>query len=273
MKKFMIRCDIEGVSGVVSYDQADPGKPEYSIGKKYFMSDLLAVVNGLIDGGADEIHIYDEHCEGRNIELEKLPQTDKVVVYAGKPPYTAVDIGGLDGSFTGLILVGFHSKRGSKDCLLQHSYEPDIKNIVIDGKSVGEIGMESMLASDMGVPLVMITADSEGIYESKEFGGENCRYVCVKQSLSEFGGICYPLSYTAKLIYDNAKIVAGADYKKRKVNRAPRRNLEVEFFDTPFAKEYLKQYGKPEWKNLPLAESWAIYQARKVMLGEQLKEK
>ena len=53
MKKFMIRCDVEGVSGVVSYDQAEPGKPEYETGRKWFMSDLTALVKGLVDGGAD----------------------------------------------------------------------------------------------------------------------------------------------------------------------------------------------------------------------------
>ena len=30
----MIRCDMEGVSGVVSYEQAEPGKAEYFFGKK-----------------------------------------------------------------------------------------------------------------------------------------------------------------------------------------------------------------------------------------------
>jgi D-aminopeptidase len=30
--KFVIRCNIEGVSGVVSYEQAEPGKSEYDFG-------------------------------------------------------------------------------------------------------------------------------------------------------------------------------------------------------------------------------------------------
>ena len=29
MKKFMIRCDMEGASGIVSYLQAEPQKSEY----------------------------------------------------------------------------------------------------------------------------------------------------------------------------------------------------------------------------------------------------
>lgn len=40
--KYMIRCDVEGVSAVVSYDQAEPGKPEYAFGQRMFMADLTA---------------------------------------------------------------------------------------------------------------------------------------------------------------------------------------------------------------------------------------
>ena len=43
----MIRCDIEGVSGVVSYEQAEPGKSEFEFGKRMFMSDLMAVIEPL----------------------------------------------------------------------------------------------------------------------------------------------------------------------------------------------------------------------------------
>ncbi len=57
--KYMIRSDVEGVTGVVSYDQVEPGKPQYEYGVKMFMNDLLALIQGLNDGGAEEIVIYD----------------------------------------------------------------------------------------------------------------------------------------------------------------------------------------------------------------------
>jgi D-amino peptidase len=62
----------------------------------------------------------------------------------------------LDASFTGLILLGFHSKRNTGE-LLHHSYEPDIKDLILNGISVGEIGIETAIAGDWNVPLVMIT--------------------------------------------------------------------------------------------------------------------
>lgn len=205
MKKYMIRCDIEGVSGVVSYEQAEPGKSEFEFGKRMFMSDLMAVIDGLNAGGADEIWIYDEHYYGRNIDTDNLP--DNVYCINGKPQYQKDWAGGLDETFTGLILLGFHSKRGTENALLNHTYEPDIVNININGVSVGETGMEAAIAGVYNVPLVMITADSEGIREAKELVPGTVG-VSVKDSLSEFGALCYPLNVTKKMIYDAAKAVA-----------------------------------------------------------------
>ena len=74
LKKIMIRCDIEGVTGIVSYDQTEPGNVEYPFGQKMFMADLIALLEGLNEGGADEIYIYDEHYYGRNIDVGQLPE-------------------------------------------------------------------------------------------------------------------------------------------------------------------------------------------------------
>jgi D-amino peptidase len=200
MSKYMIRCDIEGVTGVVSYEQAEPGRPEYEFGKAMFMSDLSAMINGLNDGGADSIVVYDEHYFGRNIDLSEIPEN--VTVICGKPPYTAEWAGGLDESFTGLLLLGFHSKRGTGE-LLHHSYEPDIKDLLLNGVSVGEIGMEAAIAGDFGVPLQMITADSAGVAEAKELVPGTVG-VSVKESMSADGGACLPAKLTARRIRDAA---------------------------------------------------------------------
>jgi len=238
-KKFMIRCDIEGVSGVVSYDQAEPGKPEYNFGKKMFMADLMAAVNGLNDGGADEIHIYDEHFYGRNIDLEKLP--DNVVAYCGKPPYRADWAGGLDESFAGMILLGFHSMKGTGE-LLHHTYEPDIKSIKINGRNVGEIGVETIIAGDYDVPLLMITADSAGVLEAKKLV-PSVEGVIVKESVSEFGGICYPISVTTNKIYKTAKKIASSPQQETALSEKSGIFLEIELFDGAYKTNFKDKFN------------------------------
>ncbi len=44
-RKYMVRCDIEGVSGVVNYTQAEPGAAEYAFGQRMFHSDLRALLD------------------------------------------------------------------------------------------------------------------------------------------------------------------------------------------------------------------------------------
>ena len=60
-RHYMIRSDMEGVGGVVSYEQARPGATEYPQAQAWFMAGLVAVVGGLKQGGADLVTIYDEH--------------------------------------------------------------------------------------------------------------------------------------------------------------------------------------------------------------------
>jgi len=204
-KKYMIRCDIEGVSGVVSYEQAEPGKSEYEFGQRMFTADLLALIEGLRAGGADEIVIYDEHYYGRNIDISTLPEYATAI--CGKPPYRPDWAGGLDESFSGLALLGFHSKADTPGGLLPHSYELDIADLRINGVSVGEIGMEAAIAGDYGVPTVMVVGDSAGVEEAQALIPE-VTGVVVKESVSEAGGICYPLSVTGSLIREAAETVA-----------------------------------------------------------------
>jgi len=204
-KKFMIRCDMEGASGIVSYDQVVPGEKEYDYGQRLFMSDLDALISGLIAGGADEIHIYDEHYYGRNVLLDGLP--DNVFVYCGKPPYLRNWAGGLDESFEGLILLGLHAKSGTPRATLQHTYEHDIRDIVLNGRSVGEIGVETAIAGDYGVPLLMITADSAGVEEARCLVPD-VTGVAVKESLCEWGARCLPAGVTSRLIGDKARAIA-----------------------------------------------------------------
>lgn len=269
MKKYMIRCDIEGVSGVVSYEQADPSRPEFAFGKRMFMNDLLAMVEGLNAGGADEIVIYDEHFHGRNIDLDMLP--GNVSAICGKPPYRADWAGGLDSSFAGLILLGFHSKRGTGE-LLHHSYEPDIADIRINGVSVGEIGVEAAIAGDWGVPLVLITADSAGVAEAQNLIPKVVG-VSVKQSLTADGGICLAVEKSTRLIREAAQKIVSAP-PGAKPWQVAKPVMEITFAPGRYADVFGRLHGSAQ--NVILREStvtgcWARYWQMKLSTFEAMK--
>lgn len=205
MKKFMIRTDVEGASGVVNNLQANPREIEHEAGISGMISDILAIIDGLKDAGECEIYLYDEHYWGRNIDMSKLPEG--VAVYCGKPAYTSTWAGGLDESFDGMVLMGLHAKAGTEGALLNHSYEGEITDMTINGVSVGEIGVEAAIAGELGVPTILVTADSEGVRETKELNPE-IRCVSVKESICTDGALCYPFSVTSKWIREAAKEAA-----------------------------------------------------------------
>jgi len=202
VKKYMVRCDIEGVTGVVSYDQAEPGNSEYAFGQAMSMEDLLALLEGLRAGGAEQVVIYDEHYYGRNIDMGRLP--DFACAICGKPPYRKTWSGGVDATFEGMILLGFHAMAGTADALLPHTYELDIGKLTLNGKTVGEIGMEAAVAADHEVPVLMVTGDSAGVSEARTLL-PGVIGVSTKEALSESGALCYPPSVTRRTIREAAE--------------------------------------------------------------------
>lgn len=201
----MVRCDMEGVSGVVNYDQVTPGQPDYAFGQRMFMHDLLALLDGLHAGGVEAIVLYDEHKTGCNIDLEGLP--DYVTSICGKPPYRADWAGGLDASFDGMILLGLHAKAGTQGALMPHTYEHVIADLRLNAVSMGEIGLEAVIAADCGVPTLLVVADSAGAAESERLL-PGVPTVAVKESLSEAGAACLPLAITAQRIHNAALAIA-----------------------------------------------------------------
>ncbi|THF73594.1 M55 family metallopeptidase [Cohnella fermenti] len=195
--KWMVRVDMEGVTGVVRMNQVIPGASEYSFGQRMMMHDLHALLGGLLQRPEDEVVLYDIHFFGTNIDLEALGPN--VTAICGKPHYTPDNGSFVDESFDGLILLGLHAKAGMPDALLAHSYEHDITHMDVNGLEVGEIGLEALMAGESGVPLVMVTADSEGAAEAERLV-PNVVTAVTKLSLSGEGAACYPPSRTAELL-------------------------------------------------------------------------
>lgn len=197
--KIMIRSDIEGVTGVTTYKQAEGSE----FGRQMLMNDLLACINGILSTGEHEIVIYDEHTDGRNVDITQLPEGVSVIM--GKPSYRS-DWGGIDCSYDAMMMVGFHARSGVQGALLPHSYSRKNLNIRINGTVVGEIGMEAAVAGDFGVPLWLVTGDSAGMAEAEEMI-KGVKTVNVKEAMGEFEALCYSPKFTASSILNAAKEV------------------------------------------------------------------
>jgi D-amino peptidase len=187
MKKFAIRSDMEGLSGVVTWDEVIPGRPPYEKSLVGLQQEINALAGGLLEAGADAVEIYDEHYYGLNIDPGHL--SAGVSVVRGKPPYRPDWPGGLDASFSGMVLQGYHAMAGVADAILPHTYEPEIEAIWINGTLVGETGVETAIAGEAGVPLVLFLGDAHGAAEARALVPE-VECVVVKEGMGEQKGRC-----------------------------------------------------------------------------------
>ena len=190
--KFLIMTDIEGVTGVTTYQQAENSQ----FGRDMLMNDLLAVIDGIRADGPHDIVVYDMHTDGRNIDISQLPEDVSVVM--GKPINGKL-WRGVGKGFDGLFMVGLHAMSKEPGAMLAHSYLREYDAIYINEDLVGEIGVECLLAGEQGTPLVFVSGDDKGCKEAEQFA-PGVITVAVKHSLDEAQALCLPPTKTSKLL-------------------------------------------------------------------------
>ncbi len=204
------------------------------------MNDLNAVIAGLKRTEDPEIWVYDMHWDGRNIVLEEIDPDVRVI--SGKPIYTADSAGGLDETFAGLILLGYHAMASCLDEVLAHTDAPSHKHIYLNGVEVGEIGIEAGIAGDFGVPVVLVVGDSGGTAEAAKLL-DGVVTATVKESLGPTAAICYPPQKTAVLVADAAEQAAQeASQIEPYIVSAPVK-MEIVFADDGFTERVRANIG------------------------------
>jgi D-aminopeptidase len=149
--KIMIMTDMEGVAGVLNFDEwVVPGGRYYEKGKRFLTEEVNAAVEGFASAGAEEIVVVDGHGYG-GIDPEILDE--KALLMRGAEEQTWP--WGLDGSFSGLAFVGQHAKAGTPYSHITHTQSFRYLDLQINGISIGEYGQLALCAMELGVPTIL----------------------------------------------------------------------------------------------------------------------
>ncbi len=165
-KKVFVTTDMEGVGGVFSRElQCIPFEsPRFEEARKLLTGEVNAAVDGLIEGGATEVVVWDGHDGSRT--LSTLDIHPRARLLAGLPISSTIE---LDSTYNAVIFIGQHAMAGAEKGVLSHSYSSDgIEGISINGKAVGEIGARTMLAGTFGIPVVMLSGDTAACQEIRQ---------------------------------------------------------------------------------------------------------
>ena len=207
--RIYIDTDLEGISGVFKFAQTREKDTPLNIQAcEYFMGDLAAVIRGLRDGGADEIIVLDGH--GTQAVVPHL-MVDGAKYITGLPRPGAGNLTGLDSSFAGMVMLGFHAMKGTPDGVLNHTQSSKSENRYwYNGVESGELAQGAAIAGYYGVPVIMATGDEATCREAKRFFGPNVTTVAVKRGISREAAELYPFGETRKALYEGARKAVAA---------------------------------------------------------------
>jgi D-amino peptidase len=183
MSKVFISSDIEGCAGIVDWEQVIGTGREVEMGRRLLLGEVNAAIEGAIAGGADEIVVNDSHWTMQNLDPSELSGNASYISGRYKPLYM---MQGLDGSFDAAFFVAYHGAIGGEPAVLSHTYNPRaIADARLNGTSVGESGINALVALHHEVPIALITGDRQTAEQARLFA-PGAEYVVVKESISRF---------------------------------------------------------------------------------------
>jgi D-amino peptidase len=199
--KILIAADMEGVTGVVHWDQVDSQHPEYQRFRKLMTGDVNAAIRGAFAGGADEVVVADGHGSGRNILIEELDARARL--NSGSPsPLSMVQ--GAQGGVSAAMFVGYHACVGSQNGILDHTWSGStVASVRVNGKLMGETAWNASVCGHFGAPVIMVSGDQTVCAEARALLGE-IETAEVKQATGRMAAECLPPAVSQRLIEEAA---------------------------------------------------------------------
>jgi D-amino peptidase len=233
--KVLISADMEGTCGVSSWVQVMP--PEYGDGpsstveyeraRARLTREVNAAIEGALAGGADEVIVNESHDGMRNLLPEELHPSCRFITGNDKP---LVMVQGVDLDGVGaLFFTGYHAKAGTPAAPLAHTWTGWVNDVRLDGRSVGEFGINAAVAGHFGVPVLLVTGDDKAVAQTQELLGDQVVGVAVKEGYSTFAALHLHPARAQELIRAGAEEATRRAQAARPWTLPPNCRVEVEF--------------------------------------------
>jgi D-amino peptidase len=243
--RVMVITDMEGISGVVRWEQVSAGAPMYEEGRHLYTEDVNAAIRGAYDGGATEVCVMDWHGAGGGYSFNSLIPEDldercTYVVQERVPGYTGM----LERHPDAALLVGMHARAGTADGIMNHTvFGSSWQNLWFNGTLVGETGVNAALCGHFGCPVVMVTGDTVTCRQAVELLGPDVATVAVKEGLGAGSGVMVPPVRARRMIQAAAAEALGRRTRVQPYDPGRPCQVEVEFQNTRAFDEFRGRPG------------------------------
>jgi len=220
--KILIAVDMEGITGVTTWDHVTPGHAEYARFRKLMTQDVNAAIRGACEAGADEVIVADGHWNGSNILIEELDPRARLNTGSASP-FSMMQ--GIDENVDGVMFIGYHARNGTPNAILDHTWSSrTVANVWLNDILTGEFGLNGAVAGHFGVPVIMASGDQTACGQIVEQLGD-IEIAVVKQATGRFAAESLTPQVSQELIFMTAA---------RAVNRLSEGDVPDPFvLDTP----------------------------------------
>jgi D-amino peptidase len=205
--RVLIMSDMEGVSGIVVWEQVNGGDPMYEEGRRLYTEEVNAAIRGAKAAGATEIVVMDCHGAGgaytfNSFLPDRLERWAEYVQGHAWLRYTEPLERGCDAA----LMVGFHAMAGTPDGVLSHTISTEaLHNAFINDTLVGEAGLCAAVCGIWDVPVLLVTGDTATCREARELLGEGIVEAPVKVGLGRYAARSLAPADACDLIEAKAK--------------------------------------------------------------------
>ena len=188
--KVFISVDMEGVCGVVHWEDVSRSGKDYGLFRRLMTEETNAAIEGALAAGATEILVRDSHGSARNILPDLLhPKADLLRDWANSP---LVMMEGIDETFDAVIFIGYHARANTPDATLDHTMSSSaVYEVTLNGKKMPEAGINAFIAGNFGVPVALVAGDKAICQQVTELFGE-VETVAVKEGIGNAAKMLHP---------------------------------------------------------------------------------
>src|SRR5439155_889012 len=167
-----------------------------------------AAVEEVPAAGATKVLVNDSNWFMRNLLAEELHPGEELLSGDTKPSSM---VQGIEDGFDAALFIGYHARAGTRNAILDHTYADRVAEVRLNGRAVGELGLNAALAGAHGVAVALVSGDAALAAEAKQLLGDAVTTVVVKQAVSRHAARSVAPAVACRMIREG---VAGALKRK-----------------------------------------------------------
>jgi D-amino peptidase len=203
--------DMEGMGSAVDIHEViagnegpryrDLSSPDYWDRYRLLLTqEVNATIRGARAAGARSFVVNEGH--GGNLFANVLPwDLDSSAMLVRGFPKPLVMITGLDSTFGTLMFTGAHANAGSPG-VMAHNFAFD--SFTVNGKVLNEVGINALMAGEMGVSVSLVSGDDVLIDETRTMLGTDFVAIVTKRAVGRSAAITYSPAHVRRLLRSGA---------------------------------------------------------------------